>query len=113
MYFPNKPLFLRVCNTSLLKAFWVEAKLPITSIFSFSHNVFDLSTGEVSLVVPAISQVVGRNVQFENLVIVEKKFCFTYLLATFIALLQFSEMNAKCSEITTASVKLVCKVKNA
>ena len=46
--FPNKPRFLRVCSTSLLKTLWEREKLLVTSNFSFSHSVFypfwDLST---------------------------------------------------------------------
>ena len=38
--FPNKPWFLRVCNTSLLKILWEKEKLLVTSNFSFSHRVF-------------------------------------------------------------------------
>ena len=38
--FPNKPLFLRVCSTILLKTLWEKEKLLITSNFSFSHSVF-------------------------------------------------------------------------
>ena len=38
--FPNKPWFLRVCSTSLLKTLWEKEKLLITSNFSFSHSVF-------------------------------------------------------------------------
>ena len=38
--FPNKPWFLRVCSTSLLKTLWEKEKLLIMSNFSFSHNVF-------------------------------------------------------------------------
>ena len=38
--FPNKPLFLRVCSTSLLKTLWEKEKLLLTSNFSFSHSVF-------------------------------------------------------------------------
>ena len=40
--FPNKPWFLRVCSTSLLKTLWEKEKLLITSNFSFSHSVFYL-----------------------------------------------------------------------
>ena len=40
--FPNKPLFLCVCSTSLLKTLWKKKKLLIMSKFSFSHSVFDL-----------------------------------------------------------------------
>ena len=38
--FPNKPWFLRVCSTSLLKTLWEKEKLLIMSNFSFSHSVF-------------------------------------------------------------------------
>ena len=38
--FPNKPWFLRVCSTNLLKTQWEEEKLLVTSNFSFSHSVF-------------------------------------------------------------------------
>ena len=37
---PNKPWFLRVCNTSFLKTLWKKEKLLIMSNFSFSHIVF-------------------------------------------------------------------------
>ena len=40
--FPNKPWFLRVCSTSLLKTLWKKEKLLVTSNFSFSHSVFYL-----------------------------------------------------------------------
>ena len=40
--FPNKPWFLPVCSTSLLKTLWEKEKLLITSNFSFSHTVFHL-----------------------------------------------------------------------
>ena len=38
--FPNKPRFLRVCGTSLLKTLWEMEKLHITSNYSFSLGVF-------------------------------------------------------------------------
>ena len=38
--FPNKPWFLLVCSTSLLKTLWEKEKLLVTSNFSFSHSVF-------------------------------------------------------------------------
>ena len=38
--FPNKPLFLDVCSTSLLQTMWEKEKSLMTSNFSFSHNVF-------------------------------------------------------------------------
>ena len=37
--FPNKPLFLCVCSTSLLKTLWEKEKLLAMSNFSFSHSV--------------------------------------------------------------------------
>ena len=47
--FPNKPWFLRVCSTSLLKTLWEKEKLLVTSNFSFSHIVF-YPLGEFSLI---------------------------------------------------------------
>ena len=38
--FPNKPWFLHVYSTSLLKSLWGKEKLLVTSNFSFSHSVF-------------------------------------------------------------------------
>ena len=39
--FPNKPWFLRVCSTSLLKTLWEKEKLLVKSNFSkFSHSIF-------------------------------------------------------------------------
>ena len=38
--FPNKPWFLRVCRTGLLKTLQEKEKLLVTSNFSFSHSVF-------------------------------------------------------------------------
>ena len=38
--FPNKPWFLRVCSTSLLKTLLKKEKLLVTSNFSFSHRIF-------------------------------------------------------------------------
>ena len=38
--FPNKPWFLCVCRTSLLKTLWVKEKLLVTGNFSFFHSVF-------------------------------------------------------------------------
>ena len=34
--FPNKPWFLHVCSTSLLKTLWEKEKLLVMSNFSFS-----------------------------------------------------------------------------
>ena len=38
--FPNKPWFLHLCSTSLLKTLCEKEKLLVTSNFSFSHSVF-------------------------------------------------------------------------
>ena len=38
--FPNKPWFLRVCGTSLLKTLWKKEKSLVRSNFSFSRSVF-------------------------------------------------------------------------
>ena len=38
--FPNKPWFLHVCSTSLLKTLRENKKLLVTSNFSFSQSVF-------------------------------------------------------------------------
>ena len=38
--FPNKPWFLWIYSTSLLKTLWEKEKMLVTSIFSFSHSVF-------------------------------------------------------------------------
>ena len=47
--FPNKPWFLCVCSTGLLKTLWEKVKLLDTSNFSFSHSVFYLF-GELSAI---------------------------------------------------------------
>ena len=39
--FPNKPWFLRVCSTSLLKTLQEKEKLLVTSNLSFSHSDFN------------------------------------------------------------------------
>ena len=38
--FPNKPWFLLVCSTGLLKTPWEKEKLLVMSNFSFFHSVF-------------------------------------------------------------------------
>ena len=45
--FPNKPWFLRVCCTSLLKTLREKEKLLVKSNFSFSRSVF-YPLGELS-----------------------------------------------------------------
>ena len=47
--FPNKPLFLCVSSTCLLKTLWGKEKLLTTSNFSFSLSVF-YRFGELSVV---------------------------------------------------------------
>ena len=48
--FPNKPWFLRVCSTSLLKTLWEKEKLLVMSNFSFSQRVFFCPFGELSAI---------------------------------------------------------------
>ena len=48
--FQNKPWFLRICSTSLLKTLWETEKLLVTSNFSFPHSVFYPSE-ELSVIV--------------------------------------------------------------
>ena len=62
---PNKPLFLRVCSTSLLKTLWEEEKLLMTSNLSFSHNVF-YPFGELSTVFITLTIVICKLFQFER-----------------------------------------------
>ena len=47
--FPNKPLSLHVCSTSLVKTLWEKEKLLVTSNFSFSHSVL-YPYGELSAI---------------------------------------------------------------
>ena len=61
--FPNKPWFLRVCSTSLLKTLWEKEKLLVTSNFSFSHSVFYLF-GELSAIFNKLEIVVCKLLQF-------------------------------------------------
>ena len=61
--FPNKPWFLRVCSTSLLKTLWEKEKLLVTSNFSFSHSVF-YPFGKLSLIFIQFEIVVCRLFQF-------------------------------------------------
>ena len=48
-HFPNKPWFLHVGSTSLLKTLWEKEKLLVTNNFSFSHSVF-YPFGELSAI---------------------------------------------------------------
>ena len=61
--FPNKPWFLHVCSTSLLKTLWEKDKLLLRSNFSFSHNVF-YPFGELSSIFVKFEIVVCKLFQF-------------------------------------------------
>ena len=61
--FPNKPWFLRVCSTDLLKTLWEKEKLLVTSNFSFSHSVF-YPFGEPSAIFNKYEIVVCKLFQF-------------------------------------------------
>ena len=61
--FPNKPLFLCVCSTSLLITLWEKEKLLVMSHFSFSHSVF-YPDGEVSAIFLKFKFVVYKLFQF-------------------------------------------------
>ena len=61
--FPNKPWFLRVCSTSLLKTLREKEKLLVTSNFSFSHSVF-YPFRELSAIFIKIKIVVCKLFQF-------------------------------------------------
>ena len=61
--FPNKPWFLCVCSTSLLKTLWEKEKLLVTSIFSFSHRVFYV-LGELSAIFIKLEFIVCLLFQF-------------------------------------------------
>ena len=61
--FPNKPWFLRVCSTSLLKTLWEKEKLLVTSNFSFSQGVF-YPFGELSAICILLKLVFCKLFQF-------------------------------------------------
>ena len=61
--FPNKPWFLRVCSTSLLKTLWENEKLLVMSNFSFSHIVF-YPFRELSIILIEFEIVVCKPLQF-------------------------------------------------
>ena len=63
--FPNKPSYLRVCSTRLLKTLWEKEKLLVTSNFSFSHSVFYLFE-ELSAILIKFEIVVCKLFQFER-----------------------------------------------
>ena len=61
--FPNKPWFLRVCNTSPLKTLREKEKLLVTSSFSFSFSVF-YTLGKLSAIFNTFEIVVCKRFQF-------------------------------------------------
>ena len=61
--FPNKPRFLHVCSTSLLKTVWEKGKLLIMSNVSFSHGVF-YPFGELFVIFIKFKIVVCKLFQF-------------------------------------------------
>ena len=63
--FPNKPWFLCVCSTSLLKTLREKEKLLITSNFFFSHSVFYLF-GKLSSIFIKYKIVVCKLFQFRR-----------------------------------------------
>ena len=63
--FPNKPWFLRVCSTSLLKTLLEKEKLLVKSNFSFSHSI-SYPSGELSVISIKFEIVVCKLVQFER-----------------------------------------------
>ena len=63
---PNKPWFLHVCSTSLLKTLGEKEKLLGTSNFSFSHSVF-YPLGDFSAIFIKLEIVVCKLFQFGSL----------------------------------------------
>ena len=61
--FPNKPWFLRICSTCLLKTLREKEKLLVTSNFSFSLSVF-YPSGEISACFVKFENVVCKLFQF-------------------------------------------------
>ena len=61
--FPNKPWFLHVCSTSLLKTLREKEKLLVMSNFSFSHSVF-YPFGQLSAILIKLKIVVCKLFQF-------------------------------------------------
>ena len=61
--FPNKPWFLRVCSTSLLKTPWEKEKLLVMSNFSFFYSVFYLF-GELTAIFITFEIVVCKLFEF-------------------------------------------------
>ena len=62
-FFPNKPWFLCVCSTYLLKTLQENEKLLVMSNFSFSHSVF-YAVGELCAIFIKFKIVVCKYFQF-------------------------------------------------
>ena len=63
--YSNKPWFLRICSTCLLKTMWEKEKLLVTSNFFFSHIVF-YPYGELYAVFIKYEIVVCKLFEFEK-----------------------------------------------
>ena len=63
--FPNKPWFLHVCCTSILKKLWKTEKLLLMSNFSFSPSVFYLY-GQLSAIYVKLEIVICNLFQFRK-----------------------------------------------
>ena len=63
--FLNKPWFLHVCCTSLMKTLWEKEKLLLMSNFSFSHSVF-YPFGELSAIFAKFDIVTCKFVLWER-----------------------------------------------
>ena len=93
--FPNKPWFLRVCSSRLLKTLWEKEKLPYTSNSSFSHSAFNLF-GElfaifIKLVLSKVFHFgIVENLSFGKGLTLFSTFFFNYIAAPIHAFLDFS-----------------------
>ena len=67
--FQNKPWFLHVHSSSLLKTLWKKEKLLVTTNFSFSHSVF-YPFGELSAIFIKFEIVVSKVFQFGRVIMV-------------------------------------------
>ena len=63
--FPNKPLYLHICSTSLSKTQWEKEKLLVTRNFSFSCSVF-YQFGELSAIFIKLEFVVCKLFHFRR-----------------------------------------------
>ena len=94
--FPNKPWFLRVCRTSLLKTLREKEKLLVTSNFSFSHSVF-CPFGGLSAIFIKFKKVVCKLFQFgrvKNLTFGKELLPFPKINFNFSAKFNLSSANA-------------------